>query len=69
MEQRRAGISSDASGDDLFIEALLQDVVTGDNVFLATFFMQPGASAASLHELMSWNVSRKGRASGGCFAR
>jgi hypothetical protein len=41
MEQRRVGISRDASGDDIYIRILFQNVVTRDLVFLATFFLEP----------------------------
>jgi len=49
LEQRRVGVSRDASGD-LFIELFLILVIR-DLVFLAAFFAQPNSSVASLHEI------------------
>ncbi len=45
QEQRRVGISHDAGGGDVFIEVLLQIVVTRNFMLLATFFVQPDPAA------------------------
>ena len=53
LEQRRVRLSRDAGGGDVFIEVLLQIVVTRDLVFRATFFVQPDPAAASLRHARS----------------
>jgi hypothetical protein len=45
LEQGRVRFSRDAGGGDVFIEVLLQTVVTRDLVLLASFFAQPDPAA------------------------
>jgi hypothetical protein len=53
LEQRRVRISRDAGGADLFVEVLLQIVVTRNLMLLAAFFVQPDPAAVSLHEIIA----------------
>jgi hypothetical protein len=45
-------LDASAAGD-VFIEVLLQTVVTRNLMLLATFFVQPDPSAAFLHEIVT----------------
>ena len=53
LEQRRARISRDAGGGDVFVEVLLQTVVTRNLMLLAAFLVQAHPAAAALYEVVA----------------
>ena len=53
LEQRRVRISRDAGGGDVFVEVLLQTVVTGNLMLLAAFLVQAHPAAAALYEVVA----------------